>query len=378
MLRVALNIELAFSNATGMGRHARSMLIALQGCARDIQFTLFHTKGYTWPPDARLTTMPANVSVVKLPYTRKLLKLGSVTLGRPNLSRELASHNIYHDFSADLLNVPATTRIASLHDISILATPESYTIKDRLVFAATRRELAKADKIITVSEFSKEMIQKAMGIDGRRIAVVYNGVSEHFRPITETTMLDTIRRIHRIMGPFILFYGVANQRKNLTTLIRAFDRLSSSRSGSELLLVLCGTRGVGWKAVQSEIENAVARHKIRCISYLPDEELVALISGASCVVMPSLHEGFGLPVVEAMACGTPVICSNTSAFPEVAGDAALLVSPTNTRALAAAIESVVGDPAFAQQLRAKGFERSRRFSWAESARQLLEVYRSVT
>jgi alpha-1,3-rhamnosyl/mannosyltransferase len=179
-----------------------------------------------------------------------------------------------------------------------------------------------------------------------------------------------------IDGPFVLYVGNVKAHKNLTGLITAFEQLPNS----SLRLVIAGTVGgfrVGDDAVNIALARSPAADRIRATGWVDDDQLLALYQGAHLLAMPSLYEGFGLPVVEAMACGTPVVCSDRASLPEVAGDGAVLVDPEDAGAFSAAIERVAGDDELREDLINRGLERARLFSWQASARAHVELYEEV-
>jgi glycosyltransferase involved in cell wall biosynthesis len=176
--------------------------------------------------------------------------------------------------------------------------------------------------------------------------------------------------------PYILFVGTAEPRKNLPRLVRAFEHLARRRSLRHDL-VLIGPRGWRTEAIDASIESCSVRQRIRRVGYVSDKELRCWYTGADAFVYPSLEEGFGLPPLEAMALGTPTIASNNSALPEVVGDAAVTIEPTDEAGLASAIEAVLTDKVLADRLRAAGPARAANFSWVDTARRHVELYRLV-
>jgi len=210
-----------------------------------------------------------------------------------------------------------------------------------------------------------------------------------FQPVRDEEAIEAVKARYGIAGDYVLFVGTLQPRKNLIRLIEAFSpstrlrRAQSSRSGrrlsnpqspiSNLQLVIAGKKGWLYEEIFQQVEELELEGKVVFTGYVVAGDLPALLSGAGLFVFPSLYEGFGLPVLEAMACGTPVICSNASSLPEVAGDAALLVDPLDVEGLAAAMERVLGDEALRAELIERGFERARKFSWERCARETLDV-----
>jgi glycosyltransferase involved in cell wall biosynthesis len=242
--------------------------------------------------------------------------------------------------------------------------------------ARTRRTVWRAEKVITVSAFSADDIAERYGLPRERIAVVPNGVSEEFRPVLDPAAFGRLRRrIGLLEVPFILFVGGADPRKNHQALARAVA--TRARELNEYYLVLVGDVVHRFGDLRRTVAEYRLGSRAVCPGRLGFEELRLLYSYADLFVFPSLYEGFGMPVLEAMACGAPVITSTTTALPEVAGDAALLVDPTNPEAVAEAMVRVLHDQTLRASLREKGFQRARQFTWEQAAQKTLAVYRAV-
>lgn len=208
-----------------------------------------------------------------------------------------------------------------------------------------------------------------------KITVIHLAAGEHFRPQAEPVIHSVLDRTG-VRQPYILYVGSIEPRKNLIRLLEAFAQLRHWSTRWDLVVV--GGRNI-WKSspVGETTEKLELKHFVHFTGYIPDSDLPGIYNGADLFVFPSLYEGFGLPVLEAMACGTPVITSNTSSLPEVAGDAALLVDPYNVEEIAAAMRHVLEDSALANDLRERGLEHAKKFSWEKTARQTISVYEKV-
>jgi len=231
--------------------------------------------------------------------------------------------------------------------------------------------ILRSDRVIAVSESTKRDILKIVRTDEKKVCVIHHGVDAQFQPITDEEKLARIREKYGLRRKFILFVGVIEPRKNLETLVDAY--LADSLSG-EFDLVLAGNLGWGYSTLMQKIANARAEDCIRMPGYIADGDLAALYSSATAFVYPSLYEGFGLPVLEAMACGIPVITSSFSSLPEIAGDAAILVDPHDRSALASALRKVLKDDRLRQDLSRRGRQQSQLFSWEQTARKTLKAY----
>jgi glycosyltransferase involved in cell wall biosynthesis len=238
-----------------------------------------------------------------------------------------------------------------------------------------RRTARRAAHIITGSEYSRDDISRTYGIGSERITVAPDAAPAHLAPVTNETELRRIRESYGIQENYILSLGSIQPRKNLVRLIEAYSCLRGVRPQGKLpQLVLAGKRG--W--LNDETFRAAERHAlgrdILFTGYVPEQDLAGLYSGAICFVYPSYFEGFGLPVVEAMQCGTPVIAGNRTSLPEVVADAGLLFDPFDSQALVKALTRVIDDSGCRATLRAKGLERAKNFNWKTTAQLTLNAY----
>jgi len=377
-MQIAINIEVAFSNPTGMGRYARELLRQILKLDATHSYTLFHSNQYAWPPNGDAWVLPDNFRVQALPYSRKQLLLSWFLYGGPRtLSKVIGTHRVYHDLADILLPVPSNRKIASLHDVFTLMFPRSFAWHSRLLFRKSRGQLRQADAIVTVSNFSKQKIVELLDVCPDKVVVIYGGVSPEFRPIGDPERMRKTRAKYGIQGDYFLFVGVFSRRKNLGSLLRAYRIFCSRRRNRRALLVCCGNSGVGSKDFYRDVSELGLSSDVKILRAASDAELADLMSGSCALILPSLGEGFGLPVAEAMASGAPVICGNRCAMPEVAGGAALCIDPMDIEQIADAMERVTGDAALAQSLRERGIERAKLFSWARTAQEMLALYQEL-
>jgi glycosyltransferase involved in cell wall biosynthesis len=238
-----------------------------------------------------------------------------------------------------------------------------------------RRTARRAAQIITVSEYSRQDIVKTYGIAEDDITVTPEAASETFTRITDENNLQTVREHYGIENDYILSLGSIQPRKNLVRLIEAYSLLRRLHPGGKLpQLVLAGRRGWLDNETLRAAEADNVSPAIRFTGYVADEHLSALYSGATCFVYPSYFEGFGLPILEAMKCGTPVIAGDRTSIPEVTGEAALLFDPFDSSSLVEALKRVLGDSEFRQTLSARGLQRASEFHWKKTARLTLTAY----
>lgn len=262
--------------------------------------------------------------------------------------------------------------LVTVHDLERMCFPLSKDgLKERIGLRLDALAIKKAKHIIAVSQNTKRDLVRLLGIAEEKVTVIYNGVDHSiFKPNGSKPA----------PFPYILYVGSERPRKNLLRLLEAFARLKKSGRFGDLKLLKVGTPGRSMafrKSVQRAVEELGLEGDVIFTEHVGDHELAAHYGSASALVYPSLYEGFGLPVVEAMACGCPVITSNTSSLPEVAGDAALLVDPCDVDALSDAIARILEDDHLRRRLAAEGLERSKRFSWALSASQTLALYKEM-
>jgi glycosyltransferase involved in cell wall biosynthesis len=250
------------------------------------------------------------------------------------------------------------------------ASPQLKTYLDRVVPESIRR----ATHVLADSEATKVDLVQLYGTPADKITVLLSGVNARFKPTDEEAMV-TVRSRYSLQRPYLFSVGTLQPRKNYARVIRALSVLR--KIGYDVDLVIAGGRGWLEDTIYHTIQETRMEAHVHFIGFVDETDLPALYSSAECLVFPSLYEGFGLPVVEAMACGTPVVTSNVSSLPEVAGDSALLVNPYKTGDIVDAVRRLLDDTTLRRQLIAKGQARAGLFSWDESARKLLQIYRGV-
>jgi glycosyltransferase involved in cell wall biosynthesis len=268
--------------------------------------------------------------------------------------------------------------VASVHDVSFLEHPEYFTPARSLQLRFTvKRTVERAAMIITGSEFSRRAIARAYNLDPARIAVVPNAASAQFRPLPREAALAAARENFRIPGPFILTVGDLQPRKNQLGLIRAFEDMLASRPELPHHLVLAGKESFNAGAVRRAVERSRFAGRIHLTGFVPDHLLRHLYNACEFFVFPSFYEGFGLPVLEAMACGRAVACSNSSAVHEVADAAALLFDPESREQIAHAMTDLALDTELRTRMERLGAQRAAQFSWKRTAERTLHIYNEV-
>jgi len=302
----------------------------------------------------------------------------------------------------DMLFVPASSMpiihpkntVAVIHDVGFMKYPEAYS-KWQLAYLkwSTKFAAKHAKKIITISEFSKQEIIKYFSssdkegnnLEDKIFITLLACDLEEFKIINNPERIKNILRKYKIDTPYILFVGRLEAKKNILNIVKAFAKISHELDSSlrsdpfrmtknRIKLVLAGAKGLDWSRVKNFIKDNSLQKDIILTGYVADEDLPYLYSGADLFLFPSLYEGFGMPVLEAMACGTPVITSNNNSLPEVAEEAAVLVDPSDTKLMADKISEVLQDNNLREKLKQAGLKQAQKFSWRKCAEKTLEIF----
>jgi glycosyltransferase involved in cell wall biosynthesis len=266
--------------------------------------------------------------------------------------------------------------VFTLHDLVFRFFPEYHLPLNRwFLVNAMPHFLRRADAIIAVSECTKRDAIRFYNLPPDKITVIYEGVNPALCPVTDSEKIAQARARYAKNRPFLLFLGTIEPRKNIATLVDVLRVLRQQGYMHRLLVV--GRKGWLYQSTFDHVKKNGMESEVEFLDFIPDEELAVLFAACDAFVFTSLYEGFGLPPLEAMACGAPVVCSNISSLPEVVGDAALLVEPKNVGEIVAAVERVITDGALRDELRAKGIAQAAKFSWERAARETLHVYEKV-
>ncbi len=272
----------------------------------------------------------------------------------------------------------STPLIVSVHDVSFLEHPEYFTKFRSLQLRCTvQRTIRDAACVLTPSEFSKQSILDAYRLDDRKVKVLPNGVSSAFRPIAREAAQSWVRSSLNLPAPFVLTVSDLQPRKNHLGLIRAFEQLIRAHPELPQHLVLVGKETWYAPVIRATAAKSELRDRIHFTGFVSDQELLQLYGACDVFVYPSFYEGFGLPIVEAMACGRAVACSNTSAMPEVADSAALLFDPCSTEDLFRAMRDLLLNPELRLRMERLGMQRATLFSWEKAAGKTLEIYYEI-
>ncbi len=370
-MRIAIDAHSVGTRLGGNESYAVNLIEALAQIDDVNEYTLYVTTAEArdrfhqrWPNFKVHTTLP-HTPLIRIPLT---------------LSAELRKHPV------DVLHVQFTAppfcpcpAVVSIHDLSFEHLPQTFNRRSRTQLRLTVRHSARrAARILTLSEHTRRDIIETYKIEERKVTAIPLAAPEHFGPVTHDKELQRVRHNYGIDGDYVLSVGSIQPRKNLVRLIKAYALLRDGHTGSKFpKLVLVGKRAWLYDETLRALEETGCKDSVVLTGYVPESDLPALYSGALCFIYPSYFEGFGLPPLEAMKCGAPVIVGNATSLPEVVGDAGLKVDPFDVSAIAAAMDQLSNDSKLRQELSIKGLERASMFDWRETARQTLNVYQQV-
>jgi glycosyltransferase involved in cell wall biosynthesis len=376
-MRVGIDYNPALNQGGGIGRYTRSLFEAVIRQDPDDEFVVYfnYERGGRPPP-----LFPGARNVLERP------------LAIPDRWATIIWHRLRVPLPIDVVTGPVDVfhfpdfvvppvrhgrTVVTVHDLSFLLHPETADERlraylERVVPQAVRR----ADFVVVDSANTENDLIVLLDVDPERIAVVYPAVDKRFRPVEDGAVLGAIRHKYNLNFPVILSLSVIEPRKNLPRLFEAYVRLKRDL-GIPHRLVIGG--GLGWmyESVFQAVEDLALGESIIFLGRVPDEDLPALYKLADVFAYPSLYEGFGIPPLEAMACGTPVVTSNSSSLPEAVGDAGLMARPTDVDAIAEAIAQVLTNATLREDLSRRGIERARLFTWEASAEKVLSIYRRL-
>ena len=367
-MRIAIDLRKLHDH--GIGTYIRNLVRYLARLDHETEYILLCR-----PPDCGLTAelgenfraVPANA----LPYSiREQVQLPL------QLTRERV--DLFHAPHYVLPTLAPCRSVVTIHDCIHLMFPQY--LPNRLAYAYARSILwtasRRASRVMTVSEASKRDIVQFLGIPGDRVVIIPNGIDERFNTPPNEEEVARVRARYQLDAPFVLYVGNVKPHKNLERLIDAFYRVRQEL-GDDLRLLLIGDDISKYATFRRAVHRYQLHKYVRFLGFVPDETLAVLYRLAHVFAFPSLYEGFGLPPLEAMASGTPVVTSNVSSLPEVVGDAALLVDPYDPAAIAAAIRRVLTEPGLSADLRRRGLERAREYSWERSVKRIRQIYGEV-
>lgn len=357
----------ARSRPTGTETYALELILALSRLAgpnlRLRLYTPHPPRHDRWPESAYVETR-----VIPWPRLWTHLRLAAELRRRPPDVLFVPAHVLP-------LSCPVPAAV-TVHDLGYLAYPQAHRRFDRFYLDwSTRRHARLAGHLIADSEATRQSLIDAYQADPRRVTVVWLGRDERLRRVDSPARVRAAREKYGLPPKYVLALGTLQPRKNLVRLLEAFHRLEAERPSpvAGVALVIAGGRGWLYDELFARVQALGLAGRVLFPGYIDEEEKAALLSGALVYAFPSLYEGFGLPLLEAMACGAPILTSNVSSLPEIAGEAALLVDPLDTGAIAAGLRRLLTEADLRQNLAARGYERLACFSWDRAAGQVLEI-----
>lgn len=374
-MRLVIDYTPAVRQSAGIGRHTRELVGALAPLLGETSTTLL-VYGRTAAP---LPRPPAGMTLRVVPIPNRWLTIGWHRLGAP-LPVELfaGAHDLYHASDFVLPPVRHARTLLTVHDLSFLSVPQCADARLQAYLSkVVPRSVLRADHILADSQATKNDLIDRLQTPPDKVTVVYPGVDDRFQPNTEAEEQQRVRQQYNIGdGPFVLGVGTLEPRKNWPLLIRAWTIL---RRATPLphRLVIAGGKGWLTHEIFAAIEASSFKKDIVLAGFVADADLPALYTAADVFAFPSLYEGFGIPVLESLACGTPVVCADNSSLPEAAGDAALLADASDADAFAAALQQLISDQALRTELRQRGLRHAARFPWRRSAETLWLAYQQV-
>ncbi len=356
-MKIGIDVQSTQGKLTGIGYYTKNLLENMK-IAPEIELSY-----YRYPKETDLNTLERiyweNVSLPKL-----------FKKDKPDI--------LHITGFAGPLATGKTRKITTVHDLIGMIYPGNLAPVSRLYWQRWLPARVKNSRlIIAVSEHTKKDVVRLLGVSPDRVRVTYLAANKSFRYISNRESLYEVLKKYGINSKYILSVGTIEPRKNYVNLIKAFALHLDKVKKEEIKLVIVGRKGWAYnECLKSAIELGIQRHIIFC-DYVNDVDLPIIYNMAELFVFPSLYEGFGLPVLEAMCCGVPIICSNTSSIPEVTADAAVLINPLNIPAMADAIENVMSNVDLRKSLSGKAMRQSSRFSWEKTAQKTISVYKEV-
>ena len=375
---IGFDVTAALTQGGGIGRYTRELIHALSAEAPQLTYKLFSARPPAELPVPDSLPVAPHVSHHHAPVDERWLYRLWYRARLPiPVQLFMGAIDLFH--SPDFVLPPVSSRVptvVTVHDLSFIHYPETFPAN---LVAYLKRvvpwSVGRASYILADSLSTSRDLQSLWGVAAGRIAVLYSGVNERFKPVRDEAALAMVRQRYGLDKPYVLAVGTVQPRKNYEMLIRAFRPVAERYPHS---LIIVGGRGWLDEGLPREIERQGLQDRVRLAGFVDDADLPAVYSAADLLTFPSLYEGFGLPLLEAMACGTPVIASNASSLPEVVSDeSAVLLSPHDEGAWTLGMLRLLGDENARRGLSAAGLARSAQFSWHAAARQLAALYESI-
>ncbi|MFN3332479.1 MAG: glycosyltransferase family 4 protein [Caldilinea sp.] len=363
-MRIGVDTRLIHYQPAGISRYTWHLLQALAELDNDDEFIVFHRSPLIQQANFRRATLFAPV------HHR---------LEQPLLAAELVRFRLDLLHSTDFIPPLYTTirSVITVHDLAFLHYPHFLTTESAAYYGQIDKAVVKAAHIIVPSEYTRQDLIAQLGAPADKVTVIHEAANPIFRPLPYAETLRAVQERYGLSERFILCVGTIEPRKNISGLLKAFAHLRNKYTPGDVMLAIAGGKGWLYEETLELVKSLNLEAHVRFLGRVPDEDLHRLYVAARCHIHPAHYEGFGLPPLEAMACGTPTIVSNVSSLPEVVGDAALLVNPLDIEEIAVAMQRLLTDDDLHVELSEKGLQRAHTFSWARAARRTLDVYRKV-
>ena len=372
-MRVAIDYTPALRQRGGIGRYTRGLVRALASMDSSGEYVLLVSKDapaddFRWPENFRSRRLPLSDRIAAILWQRLRLPIPVEIFSGPL--------DIYHSPNYALPPIRSSAAIVTIHDLSFWKFPEYAEPSLRAyLMSVVQKSTARAEHILADSEATRQDVVDLLCAPPEKVSVVYSGVEPRFRPVPD--MVSGVREKYNLGdAPFVLSLGTLEPRKNFDGLVRAFGLMKRAHRLPHHL-VIAGGKGWQYDGIFREVEHSPYREQIHMPGFVEDEDLPAFYTAADLFAFPSHYEGFGLPPLEAMACGTPVVAAKNSSLPEVLGEAALWVSAEDEGGIAEGMARLLSDEQLRRSLIASGLRRARQFTWERGAARLLEVYQRV-
>ena len=375
-MRIAIDYSAGIRQAAGIGNYVRNLVNAMLAQDSENQYTLLTSGRPTRErPFPKADNVRGRSIIIPDRYLNILWYRWRLPLYATYFTGQV---DIYHgpDFTLPPLGMKPL-KVVTVHDLAFIEHPQ-YAVPALAAYLnkVVPEAVASADVVAAVSQATRQTLIEHFKTSPQKITIIPNGVGAHFRRITDPVLLGATRNKFGLQHPLLLGVGTMEPRKNHIGLIKAFSIAHKKKKGPAMLAI-AGGKGWLYEETLQLVSELRLEKKVRFLGRVSELELVTLYSMADVFAFPSFFEGFGVPPLEAMACGAPVITSNTSSLPEVVGDAALLIDPNDTHALAHAIMRLLADAQLSAELRQKGYERAKCYTWPESARKMLSIYQRL-
>jgi glycosyltransferase involved in cell wall biosynthesis len=375
-MRIALDYTAGIRQEAGIGQYARNLVNAMLAQDADNKYTLI-TSGR--PTKEHLFPTASNVRGRSVFLPDRYLNILWYRWRVPFYANFFTGPaDIYHGLDFVLPPLAGNARkVVTVHDLAFLQHPET-AVPSLAAYLnkVVPESVAAADVVAAISHTTKQALIEHYKTPAEKITVIPCGIAPHFKRITDPILLEATRHKFRLKRPFVLCVGTLEPRKNHLGLIKAFYEVQQRKENSAILAI-AGGKGWLYEETLNTVKELKLENKVRFLGRVSDLELITLYSLADVFAFPSFFEGFGIPPLEAMACGAPVITSNTSSLPEVTGDAAIQVDPYDIHAIANAISRLLGDKHLQEKLRQKGYLQAKQYTWSNAAHKMLSVYQKL-